>query len=67
MACNINCSYGIIRSVIKKMNLTYKKPKFINCPNKINIKSKTDLFIDKFKKLYNYDCIYRRSWVFFKN
>ena len=53
MACNINCSYGIIRSVIKKMNLTYKKTKFINCPNKINIKSKTDLFIDKFKKLYN--------------
>ena len=31
------------------MNLSYKKPKFINCPNKDNIKLKTEIFINNFK------------------
>ena len=47
--CNIKCSYGLVRNVIKKMNLSYKKPKFINCPNKDNIKLKTEIFINNFK------------------
>ena len=47
--CKIKCSYGLVRNVIKNMNLTYKKPKFINCPNKDNIKLKTELFINTFK------------------
>ena len=47
--CNITCSYGLVRNIMKQMNLSYKKPKFINCPNKDNIKLKTEIFINKFK------------------
>ena len=46
----ITCSKSLIKTVIHKtMNFSYKKPKFINCPNEQNIKNKTDIFIEKFK------------------
>ena len=57
--CDISCSQSLIKIVVhKRMNLTYKKPKFINCPNQENIKNKTDLFIKNFKKYFKHDsCI----------
>jgi transposase len=55
-ACGISCSKSLINIVFrKKMNLSYKKPKFINCPNEQNIKIKTDLFINNFKKYFKHN------------
>jgi len=52
--CKINCSNSLIRTVMKKhMNLVYKNPKFIPCPNEKMIKDKTKIFCDEFIKLIN--------------
>jgi hypothetical protein len=52
----ITCSKSLIKTVIHKtMNFSYKKPKFINCPNEQNIKNKTDIFIEKFKNYFKHD------------
>ena len=57
-ACGISCSQSLIKTVVhKQMYLTYKKPKFINCPNEQNIKIKTDLFINNFKKYFKHDSV----------
>ena len=54
--CDISCSQSLIKMVVhKRMNLTYKKPKFINCPNEQNIKNKTELFIKNFKKHFKHN------------
>lgn len=52
--CKIKCSSSLIRTVMKKhMNLVYKNPKFIPCPNEKMIKDKTTIFCDEFTKLIN--------------
>ena len=49
---NLDCSSNLIRIVMKKeMNLVYKKPKFVGCPNKEIMKKKTLAFCTDFKKL----------------
>jgi transposase len=53
-SCNIDCSYSLIRTIMKKhMNLVYKNPKFIPCPNEKVIKDKTKTFCDDFNLLIN--------------
>jgi len=49
---NINCSYQLIRCIIKnKMNLTYKKIKYRNYLNLNSLKEKIFLFRSDFKSL----------------
>jgi transposase len=51
--CNHNYSYNLIYSVIKNMRLSYKKVKIKNYINRDLLISKTNLFSDSFKNLYN--------------
>ncbi len=53
-SCNIDCSPSLIRTIMKKhMNLVYKNPKFIPCPNEKVIKDKTKTFCNDFNLLIN--------------
>lgn len=51
--CNHNYSYNLIYLVMKKMKLSYKKNKIKNYINRELLVSKTNLFCDTFKELYN--------------
>jgi transposase len=49
---NIVCSSHLIRLIMKKkMNLTYKKPKFINCPNEQKQNEQIKSFCSNFTQL----------------